>query len=94
LRGRKLYVREIFSDDPDKAAKDFYDKIGLGREYLKFDSNDLEIVKMMDGSLIVYRPITSSPNSPAIEINIKYSSDNCGLKSQKIHFVKIKKGNK
>jgi hypothetical protein len=53
---RNPRIREIFSDDPDKAAKDFYDKIGLGGEYLKFDSNGLEIVKMKDGTIHCLSP--------------------------------------
>jgi hypothetical protein len=90
---RNPRVREIFSDDPDKAAKDFYDKIGLGGEYKQIWPSGQEMIRLKDGTIIVYCPITSSPGSPAVVISIKKSTDNGHIKDQKIHFVRIKKGN-
>lgn len=37
-----------------------------------------------DGTRIVYRIITKTPNSPAIEISISASPN---IKNQKIHFI-------
>ena len=38
-----------------------------------------------DGSRVIYRVNTSTPNSPAIDIKITIYS---GIKKQKIHFIK------
>ncbi|MCF0106641.1 MAG: hypothetical protein HUJ53_07765 [Holdemanella sp.] len=43
-----------------------------------------------DGTIITYREVSSSDGSPAVDINIKKSTDSSGVKSQKIHFVKKK----
>lgn len=83
------WTYEIEADNPSKAAKAFYDKIGLGGAFYKHGANGLEIVELSDGTRIVYRPITKS-GSPAVEINIQKSDDNGGVKSHKIHFVKKK----
>ena len=44
--------------------------------------------KMKDGSILSYREVSSSDGTPAVEINIKKSTDHGGIKYQKIHFVK------
>ncbi len=44
--------------------------------------------KMSDGTIITYRRYTRSDNLPAVDINIRKSTDSGGIKSQKIHFVK------
>jgi len=44
------------------------------------------ITKMADGSIITFRPTTKSDNNPGVDINIEKSTDNGGLKKQKIHF--------
>ena len=44
--------------------------------------------ELKDGTIIVYREITSTIGSPAVEINARKSVDNCGLKYHKIHFEK------
>lgn len=83
------YVYEIFCKDQYKAAKDFYNKIAYGgivkQNMPKING---QIAKMKDGTIITYREITSSQGSSAVEINIKGSNNPCGLKNQKIHFVK------
>lgn len=78
---------KIHSKDQYKSAKLFYDKIAYGGIIIKHFPNGGEITKMKDGSNITYRKVTSSINSPAIEINIRRSIDPCGLKSLKIHFM-------
>ena len=46
---------------------------------------------LSDGSIISWRNVSSSADgSPAVDINIEYSSDSGGIKRQKIHFVKEK----
>ncbi len=44
--------------------------------------------KMKDGSILSYRQISTSDGSPAVEINIRGSTDHGTVKYQKIHFVK------
>lgn len=44
--------------------------------------------KMKDGSILSYREVSSSDGTPAVEINIKKSTDHGGIKYQKIHFAK------
>lgn len=48
------------------------------------------ITELKDGTIISYREITSTEGSPAVEINIKKSTDTGGVKKQKIHFEKRK----
>lgn len=45
---------------------------------------------MSDGTIITYREVSSSDASPAVDINIKKSTNPSGVKSQKIHFIKKK----
>ena len=49
------------------------------------------MTKLKDGTIITYREITSTKDSPAVEINIKQSNDSGGIKNQKIHFEGKKK---
>lgn len=79
-------TREITSDNPLKTAKDFYDKIAYGG--IEEDLANGKGVKttMEDGTIITMREQSSSDGSPAVNINIKYSSDSAGIKDQKIHF--------
>ena len=43
-------------------------------------------VRLRDGTIINYRVVSKS-GGPAVEINVKKSSDSCGLRSHKIHFI-------
>ena len=43
-------------------------------------------VRLRDGIIINYRVVSKS-GGPAVEINVKKSSDSCGLRSHKIHFI-------
>lgn len=85
------HIRHIESSDPASTAKDFYDRIAHGGiENDIFDKNGNKkgaTTKMADGSVVTWREISSSDGSPAIDINIRKSTDNGGLKTQKIHFV-------
>lgn len=57
-------------------------------ESKKLSNGKGKVTKMRDGSIISYRPISSSDGSPAIDINIRKSRNSGGIKQQKIHFVK------
>lgn len=84
-------IREIYSDDQFKEAKSFYDKITYGGIETPLANDKGLITKLKDGTIITYREITSTINSPAVEINIRTSKDACGIKNQKIHFEGSKK---
>ncbi len=88
-------IRHILSNDPQKIARDFYDKIAYGgvEEPIYSKKTDSIIgykTRLADGSVISWRNVSSSDGSPAVDVNIERSCDNCGLKQQKIHFVKEK----
>ena len=94
-RSRDANIRNIVSDDPATTAKEFYDSIAYGGiETVLIDKETGNpkgmITKMADGSIITWREVSSSDGSPAVDINIERSSDNNGVKQQKIHFVKGK----
>lgn len=80
-------VYEIFNKDQHKAAKDFYDRIAYGGVVI-LNLPSGQVAKMKDGTIITYRDATSSYESPAVSINVRESSDNFGIKTHKIHFIK------
>lgn len=86
-------TRNIISNDPVTTAKDFYDKAAYGgaeKPIYNTKTGDIigQTTSLADGSVISWRNVSSSDGSPAVEINIKRSSDAAGIKQQKIHFVK------
>jgi hypothetical protein len=83
--------REIDCDNPIIVSKNFYDSIANGGIETTLENGKGLITKLKDGTIITYREITSTANSPAVEINIKKSTNNSGIKTQKIHFEKEKK---
>lgn len=86
-------IRNIKSDNPQATAKDFYDKLGHGgiesKLYYKDGSEKGLQAKMADGSIINWRPVSSSSDkSPAVDISVEASDDHGNIVTQKIHFVK------
>lgn len=84
-RGKSSRVRVIKSSDQFKTAKNFWGILSLGGKLSPLPNKNGVRVRFNDGSFAVYRIITSTKNSPAIEITIKNSTK---IKSQKIPFVK------
>ena len=82
------YTRNITSDDPIKTAKEFYDKAAHGGIERKMENGKGLYTKMQDGSILSFREVSSSDGSPAVEINIKESTNHGDIKYQKIHFLK------
>lgn len=86
-------IRNIVSYDPSSTAKAFYDKLahgGIEKQLFKKDGspNGWE-TKMADGSIINWRPVSSSADkSPTVDIFISTKDENGEIKTQKIHFVK------
>lgn len=85
-------VFEIQSKNQFKTAETFFNLIAYGgileRELKIGTITTGKIALMADGTRIVYRTITSSTDSPAIEINVDGSREKGPLKNHKIHFVK------
>ncbi len=77
--------RVFKSKDPIKASADFYKKISKGGKQSKLPNGKGVQTIFSDGSRVVYRVKTSTPNSPAIDISVSIYS---GIKNQKIHFIK------
>lgn len=81
-------TRNIVSSDNLATANDFYNKIAYGGTEISRNNGNLKITTMSDGTLIAKRNISLSDGTPVVEINIRNSTHNGGVKYQKIHFVK------
>lgn len=85
-------IRHIASSNPVTTSRDFYDKATYGGVesslYDKLGNPIGAVTKLADGSVFSWREVSSSDGTPAVDINIRRSNDNCGVKTQKIHFVK------
>ncbi|MDD3022006.1 MAG: hypothetical protein PHX61_13650 [Alphaproteobacteria bacterium] len=86
--GSRTSVRRIESKNPQSTAHDFFNKLSNGGKIENLPNGKEQKATMRDGSIIVYRPISSSDGSPAAEI--RCLPKNAGLKEQKIHFTKEK----
>lgn len=69
-----------------ETAKKFYEAAGRGGIEKVYPKGKLTILS--DGTIISYRKISTSDGTAVVEINIRQSSNNGGVKYQKIHFVK------
>ena len=78
-------VRIFKSDDPVKTSSDFYKKIGNGGSERILPNGKGVQTTFPDNSSVVYRVVTKTPNSPAIEITVEIPGM---IKPQKIHFIK------
>ncbi|MGN1394566.1 MAG: hypothetical protein ACI4V7_11160 [Succinivibrionaceae bacterium] len=90
--GNKYPIREIVSTDHINASKVFYDLLAYGGIQTSFVKGKYSGIKtvMSDGTVVTYRKITSTENSPAVEISIRNSKSPGSLKQQKIHFIEGK----
>ena len=84
--GTKGKNTRIFkSNDPIKSSADFYKKISKGGSERVLPNGKGVQTTFSDKSSVVYRVITKTPNSPAVEITVKTPGK---IKPQKIHFIK------
>ena len=86
-------IRNIKSDNPLETAKQFYDDIAYGgiEKTLYYKDGTVKgwQTKMSDGTIINWRPLSSSDDgSPSVDIDVQYSNEHGDLITQKIHFVK------
>lgn len=77
--------RVIESKNPVATSKDFYSLLSKGGKKSKLANGKGVQTVFPDGTRIVYRVKTSTPNSPAVDISVSIVSL---VKRQKIHFVK------
>jgi len=70
------------SSDQYESAADFYARISRGGKETVFGGNKGLMSKFDDGSRVMYRVITSTADSPAVEIKMLSNG-----KVQKIHFI-------
>lgn len=89
--GGSSFVRHIESDDPLSAAHVFYDKAAYGGLEEKLGPGRWKTT-MEDGTVLTMREVSSSDGSPAVDINIRRSTDVGDVKNQRIHFVKKRQG--
>lgn len=86
------HVRNISSPDPLAESKKFYDIVAHGgiesSNYSKDNKVTSAITRLADGTVVTWRETSASDGTPAVDVNIKRSTDNGGIKRQKIHFVK------
>ena len=81
-------TRVIETDNPILESKRFCRLIGKGGKIDKLNNNKGIKITLDDGTIISYRIITKTKNSPAIEINIKKCIEKTKVKTQKIHFIR------
>ncbi len=81
-------VRNIASDNPIATAKEFYQTATKGGIESPMKNGKGYTTRMKDDSMVSYREISTSDGSPAVDINIRRSTNSGGIKQQKIHFVR------
>ena len=87
IKGSKTDIREIHTRNHEATAKDFFNRVAKGG-LLDLDTIPGGVVAhMKDGTFISYRKVTSSVNSPAVEIRYRRVDSKYGIRDQKIHFV-------
>jgi hypothetical protein len=79
-------VRTITTNNPEDTAREFFNRISYGG--IDVSKDGVTMTQTHDGSIITFRLKTSSDGSPAVDINIEYSTHAAGIKRQKIHFAK------
>lgn len=84
---KKKNIRRIYSDDPARDAKFFYQTLGRGGELREMENGAGVMRWFKGGTLVKYRPAKSSDGTPVIEIVVQ-SSGSSLAPYQKIHFVK------
>ena len=75
-------VRVIESDDPMGTAMDFFSKISEGAKTDIMNGGSALFCNLNDGVRINFRPYSSTPGSPAVDIHMEMPD-----RWQKIHFI-------
>ena len=78
--------RVITSENPNATAREFWKALSKGGRVRSLPNGKGEGAFFDDGSHVVFRPITSTENSPAISIRIMTKGRGIAA-NQKIHFM-------
>ena len=84
-RGKNVQI--ILSREPIKDSREFYDIISKGGNKTKLSNGKGDRADFNDGTTIIYRVITSTKGSPAVDIKV-VSKSKGEISTQKIHFIK------
>ena len=76
-------INNRVTEDPMNEAMSWYKDLAYGGRRNIRTEGDAIYSEFEDGSFVQFRPISSKPNSPVVELNIVKSDY---LKTQKIHF--------
>lgn len=87
-RGKSSRVRVISSTNQFKEAQKFWDILSKGGRISELPNKHGIRVDFEDYSYATYRVVTSTKDSPAVDIRV-FRHDN--IKSQKIHFIRKEK---
>lgn len=82
--GQGNNVQQVASSNPIATGNNFFDKLSTGGKVKDLKNGKGKMATFPDASTVVFRPVSSSDGSPALDIVIKGPS---GL-DYKIHFVK------
>ena len=78
-------TRVIKTPTPEATSVDFYQRLGEGGRTEMLSNGKGTKTILDDGTIIVHRLVTTTPNSPAVDIKVIHSST---VKKQKVHFIK------
>ena len=81
-------TRIIECGDPISESTSFYEQIGKGGEISDLPRGNGTSTRLDDGTIITYRVVTSTTDSPAVQINVRNVEANITINNQKIHFIK------
>lgn len=85
VKGTSSDIQVLRVEDPQGTALKFWSKLSASGRISR-NSNGSWIAKFADGSHVVYRENSTTPNTPMVKISLKQPV--AGLKSeQNIHFV-------
>lgn len=80
-------TRVIASDNPKATADSFWKKLSRGGRADPLPNGKGDRVRFDDGSIAVYRVVSRSKGSPAVEISVESSNGRKIAAYQKIHFI-------
>ena len=91
VQGTSSSIQVLRVDNPKVTAEKFWNRLSASGQ-ISQDANGTWKAKFPDGSHVVYRETSTTPNTPVVKIVLKQPV--AGLKSeQNIHFVAKESGN-
>lgn len=79
-------IDNYYSEEPMKDAMKCYKKMAYGgKRDIRSNNKEAIFSRFQDGSFVQFRPISSFPESPVVELRVGFIDSN---KMRKIHFTK------